>query len=285
METDNKTIVCKNCNNHFSGKYCNICGEKVFAEKDKSISHLIGESFHFITHFEGTFFTTLKTIFTNPGKLSLDYCNGIRKKYFKPIPLFLLLVVLYLLFPLLGGLDSNMKRYEAKGEVYSSYVQKKIQSKLQETNLTYEQLAEKFHAKGEKISKFMLLVIIPFSAILLYAISFWKRKYYFDHVVLSAELNAFYLIWGFMLLPLLFLIFQRIYYWISGNFIFLQDPFSGISIYAVFAFYVAKAFRKFYNFKWGVSIVFTLLFCFVHMFIVYSLYKFLLFVTVINQIN
>lgn len=284
METDNKTIVCKNCNNHFSGKYCNICGEKVFAEKDKSIIHLVGESFHFITHFEGTFFTTLKTIFTNPGKLSLDYCNGIRKKYFKPIPLFLLLVVLYLFFPLLDGLNMKMKYYEGEG-LYGNYAHEKIQAKLQETNLTYEELAEKFHAKGEKVSKFMLLVIIPFSAILLYAISFWKRKYYFDHVVLSAELNAFYLMWGFMVFPLLYIIFQRIYFWISGNFLPLKDPFSGIIIYVVFAFYIAKAFRKFYNFKWVVSIVFTLLFCFVHLFIVYSLYKFLLFVTVINQIN
>jgi len=284
MTMDKNDIVCKNCNNQFSGKYCNICGEKVYAEKDKRIIHFFEEGFHFITHFEGTFFTTIKTIFTSPGKLSLDYCNGVRKKYFKPIPLFLLLVVLYLLFPLLDGLNMKMKYYEGEG-MYGNYAQKEIQAKLQETNLSYDELAEKFHAKGEKVSKFMLLVIIPFSAIFLYTVGFWKRKYYFDHVVLSAELNSFYLIWGFMLLPLLYIVFQRIYFWISGNFIPLKDPISGIIIYIVFAFYSAKAFRKFYRFNWVVSIVFSLLFCFAHMIIVYSLYKFLLFVVVINQIH
>ena len=27
--------VCKNCGNHFQGKYCNLCGEKVYSEKEK----------------------------------------------------------------------------------------------------------------------------------------------------------------------------------------------------------------------------------------------------------
>ena len=57
----------------------------------------------------GTFFNTLKKIFTKPGQLSVDYCNGKRKTYFKPLSLFLLLVVVYLLFPVFEGL--NMKLY------------------------------------------------------------------------------------------------------------------------------------------------------------------------------
>ena len=32
--------ICKNCNNSFSGKYCNHCGEKLYREKDKKVSHL-----------------------------------------------------------------------------------------------------------------------------------------------------------------------------------------------------------------------------------------------------
>ena len=101
--------ICKNCNHAFTGKYCNHCGEKVYSEKDRSVLHFFEEGLHFITHFEGTFFNTLKKIFTRPGQLSVDYCNGKRKTYFKPLSLFLLLVVLYLLFPFFEGL--NMKLY------------------------------------------------------------------------------------------------------------------------------------------------------------------------------
>lgn len=105
--------ICKNCGHVFTGNYCNQCGEKVYTEHDKSLVHLLEEGFHFVTHFEGTLLTTIKTIFTKPGQLTLDYCNGVRKKYFRPLSFFLLLVVFYLVFPLLSGL--NMTLYNHSG--------------------------------------------------------------------------------------------------------------------------------------------------------------------------
>src|SRR5687768_6645997 len=105
------TISCKNCGNHFSGKFCNNCGEKVITGHDKSVLHLVDEGFHFLTHFEGKFFTTLRTMFSKPGLLSLDYCNGIRKRYYKPVSFFLLLVILYLLFPMFQGLNMTLSSH------------------------------------------------------------------------------------------------------------------------------------------------------------------------------
>mgnify|MGYP003546581747 FL=1 len=103
--------VCKNCGNHFTGKFCNQCGEKIYNEKDKLIKHLFNDAIHFTSHFDGTFLTSLKTAITKPGKISLDYCSGIRKKYFKPVPFFLLLVVFYLLFPRFQGLNMKAGTY------------------------------------------------------------------------------------------------------------------------------------------------------------------------------
>ena len=76
------SVKCKNCQHEFTGKFCNQCGEKVYSEHDKSLKHVFEEGFHFLTHFEGTFFNTLRTIVLRPGKLSLDFCYGIRKRYF-----------------------------------------------------------------------------------------------------------------------------------------------------------------------------------------------------------
>src|SRR5579871_2821131 len=99
--------VCKNCKHSFVGNFCNACGEKVYHENDRAFKHLFEEVLHFLTHFDGTLLRNIKTMLTYPGKVSEDFCYGIRKKYFKPLSLFLLLVILYLLFPLFGGL--NMK--------------------------------------------------------------------------------------------------------------------------------------------------------------------------------
>ncbi|MFY7840187.1 MAG: DUF3667 domain-containing protein [Lacibacter sp.] len=277
-------LTCKNCGNHFHGRYCNNCGEKVYGEHDRSVIHFIEEGFHFITHFEGTLLTTLRAIVTKPGKLSLDYCNGIRKKYFKPLSLFLLLVVLYLLFPVFEGLNMKMEYYP-KQDLYGNYAQRKVDEKLKETGLSITELSEKFHTKSEKASKFLLIVIIPFTALLFYGVAFFKRRYFFDHMVFAAEINSVYLLWGFVILPLLVALINLIAYWLAGTYIPFYDRLIGIFIYTGLSIYLSIAANRFYTFKWWQSLLFVIVFFFVHSFIVYVLYKLLLFVTVINQIH
>ena len=88
-------IKCKNCESILNGKFCSNCGQKIYSERDKSLSNISEEVLHFMTHFEGKLFNTLKVIYLYPGKLSLDYSSGIRQKYYKPISLYLLIVILY----------------------------------------------------------------------------------------------------------------------------------------------------------------------------------------------
>ena len=277
-------LICKNCSNHFYGKYCNKCGEKVYSEHDKSVIHFLEEGTHFITHLEGTLFTTLRTLFSKPGKLSLDYCNGVRKKYFKPLSLFILLVIFYLLFPVFEGLNMKMEYYP-KQDLYGQYAQRKIDEKSSQLKLTTSELSEKFHAKSEKASKFLLLVIIPFTALLFFGLAFFKRKYFFDHIVFAAEINSLYLLWGFLMLPLLISLINLLSYWLSGTYFSVYDRMLGILIYSGLSIYLGIAVKRFYAFKWWQSLLFIIVFFFVHSFIVYSLYKFLLFVTVIHQIH
>jgi Protein of unknown function (DUF3667) len=282
---DHSITTCKNCGNSFSGKFCNECGEKVYSEKDKSIFSFVDEGFHFLTHFEGKFFTTIKTFFTKPGKVSLDYCDGVRKKYFKPLSLFLILVIFYLIFPFFEGLNMRMAYYSTQ-KYFGAYAETRIQQKLTETGLSKEALAEKFQAKSEKASKFLLITIVPFSALIFYSLGFFKRRYFFDHFVFSAEINSFYLLWGFLILPLLIGIFILIMKWIGGGAsMYLGDSVLGWLVYTPLMIYTAIASRRFYNFNWWQLIIFCIVFYFTHTLIVYSLYKFLLFVTVINQIH
>lgn len=279
------TTTCKNCGNSFSGKFCNNCGEKVYNEHDKKVLHFFEEGFHFLTHFEGKFFTTLKTFFTKPGKVSVDFADGVRKKYFKPLSFFIMLVILYLIFPFFEGLNMRMDFYP-KQNFYGAYAETKIQKKLTETGLTKEALAEKFQTKSEKASKFLLITIVPFSALVFYLLAFFKRKYFFDHMVFSAEINSFYILWGFLILPLilsLVILLAKAFSKQVG--MYISDGVISWFIYVPLVIYSARAARRFYGFNWWQLIIFCTAFYFAHIFIVYSLYKFLLFVTVINQIH
>ena len=284
-QTTDTTIVCKNCGYHFSGKYCSQCGEKVYKETDRKISHLFEEAFHFITHFEGTLFTTLRTIFKTPGKLSTDYCNGIRKKYFKPLSLFLLLVVLYLLFPLASGLNMPLKNHVDQN-AYGEFATKKVESYLQQhPTITYAMLEEKFAAKSEKLSKLLLLMIVPCVALILWGLTFFKRKYFFDQMVLSAEINSFFLIANFFLLPLIIAliylaakVFNFSVVWVT------DDRYTFIGQVAT-ALFTAFSMKRFYGFKPLYRIIASLVFIYFHGLIVYSFYKFTLFVAVFYQIH
>jgi hypothetical protein len=276
--------ICKACAHHFNGRYCNACGEKVYTDHDKSFFHFIEEGLHLVTHFEGTFFTTLKYILTRPGKLSENYCNGIRKSLFKPLSLFFLLVVIYLLFPVFEGL--NMKLYyHVQHNVYGSFAMQKATALAHHHNWTDAQLGEAFHKKSASVSKFMLLILLPLTALFFWAVTFKKRKYFFDQMVFATEINSVYLIWGFLIMPLLVTILFILLKAIGAARPSLADDSIGLIIYALLLLYVAVAARRFYKLEWWRAIGIALLFYVAHFLIVQVIYKFLLFLITVSLLH
>ncbi len=274
MNNSNAPInSCKGCNNQFFGKFCNNCGEKLYTQNDKSLLHIFEEGFHFITHFEGTFFTTLKTIFTAPGKLSLDYCNGIRKKYFKPLSFFLLLVILYLLFPVFEGLNMKLKFHQSH-RFYGEWATKLIHNHLQLSGISLIDFEKIFHMKAEKVSKFLLFTVIPAIAFVSWLISRKKRKMYFDHFIFSTEIFSFFILWGFLIVPLILWLASLIF-----NVRLIQNEGQTvIVILSTFIVYLIFAIKKFFEFKFWVKILY--IFSILTILILYleNVYKFLLFI-------
>ena len=272
-------FTCKNCGNTFSGKFCNVCGEKVYSEKDKSVSHLLSEGFHFLTHFEGSFFNTAITLFTKPGKLSFDYCTGIRKKYFKPLSFFLLLVILYLLFPIFDGLNIT-PYYHVRHPFYGSYAMQKAIKVMQVKHLTEAQFGDAFRHASEKTSKFLLFIIIPVMASFSWALSFKKRKYFYDNFVFSIEANSFFILWGFLILPLLFRALEKIFP-VFANVSDLQILIPNIGLFVI---YLIIASKRFFQFKWWYSILYSFLFTLILAVFIQFVYKFILFFITIHLI-
>ncbi len=274
-----ETNVCINCGNNFTGKYCNNCGEKRYTEKDKHVKHLFSEAFHFITHFEGTFFNTLKAIFTKPGKLSADYSLGIRKKYFKPLSFFLLLVILYLLFPVFEGLNMKLRFHETR-DFYGSYATQKVNSLLQARGISHEELAALFHRKGEKISKFLLFTTIPFLGLVSWLLAYKKRKLYFDNTIFSIEIGSFFILWGFLLLPLIIILYHAI----TGNYFFTTESQTGLAVMVVMMLFTYLAARRFFSFSWWYGIIYSLLLCISLVIFIEYIYKFILFFIAIHLV-
>lgn len=245
-------ITCKNCGNQFSGKYCNTCGEKVYSSKDRTLASIFGEVFHFITHFDGTFFTTVKTFFTRPGKMSYDYVNGVRKKYFKPVSFFLLMVIAYLLFfPRFAGLNMKFSTYVSEQYDFQWYAAPLARQKIKSHKISGLELEKIYDSKSPAIAKVGLLLFIPLCAIVFSFIFYTSRRYFFDHFILATEIMSFYIFVNFLFLPMFSTVLIKIAP--SSAHLFSDDSWLWRTFFAVFGLFTVIAFRHFYHQRWWLS--------------------------------
>lgn len=263
---------CKNCTSVLHGKFCSVCGQKAYTDSDKSIRNLISETFHFMTHFDGKIITTLKTIYKFPGKLSMDYSNGIRKKYYKPVSFHLLVIILYLLFPIATGMNMEMKYYKDipfVGEYFGTQINKKLTTE----NINQELLSKKFNEKSKNTSKFLLLLLIPLSLPLLALLYYNRKRFIFDNVILLTEINIFFLLSFFILIPIIISPFS--YFFDSGMHDNILLP---LSIF-LFGLYCTLVFKKTFEEKWWISSLKGGFFSLFFMFIIITIYKIIVFET------
>lgn len=87
---------CKNCGNEFTGKFCNVCGQKSETDRinHKFILHELKDKF---IHLDSGFLYTTKKLFMNPGKMAKEYLDGKRIHYLKPFSYLFLLCGMYVL--------------------------------------------------------------------------------------------------------------------------------------------------------------------------------------------
>jgi hypothetical protein len=87
---------CLNCGHDISGKFCPECGQKTNLPHD-SFGHML---VHFVSdyfHYDGKFWTTIKTLFTKPGQLTLEYIQGKRASYLQPVQLYIFVSAVFFL--------------------------------------------------------------------------------------------------------------------------------------------------------------------------------------------
>ena len=78
---------CLNCGAIVQGHYCQHCGQENIEPKE-TFWHMVTHFFYDITHFDGSFFVTLKDLLFKPGFLTKEYMKGRRKSYLHPIRMY-----------------------------------------------------------------------------------------------------------------------------------------------------------------------------------------------------
>jgi uncharacterized protein DUF3667 len=107
---------CLNCNSVVIGNFCSNCGQKKEVSK-LTWTSLINELFHFLSHLEKGFINTSFQLLIRPDKVIGEYLNGKRKKYFKPLSLFLIWVSVHLLVYKFTSAIMNYENIRNKAEI------------------------------------------------------------------------------------------------------------------------------------------------------------------------
>lgn len=270
-----ETRICLTCGNHFSGKYCNQCGEKVYDVHDKTFKHLFEEIFHFFTHFDGKFLRTLKLVLLKTGTVSVQYCNGIRKPFFKPISLFFICVIAYLLFPVFGGLNMKLGTYVSPESGYASISRGVIKQKMQKQQVSFLQLSDKYNTTSPKFAKVFILLFLPLSALVLNLLFFNSRKYFFDHFILATELNTFFVFVGYLFLPVIMMGLLLINHGFER--FFKDGSWLYKSVTVLYLLITTLAFHRFYKQGWLWSFIKATLFILLFTFVIRFAYHAILF--------
>jgi hypothetical protein len=270
--------TCPSCNHHFHGKYCNNCGEKLLQPEDKKISHLFGEAFHFLTHFDNKFFQSLRLMFAKPGLVSKEFTEGKRKKYYSPFSMFLVAVFLYLLFPTLQGLNISFYNHiQNNGFLGIDLPRRWADIKMAHEHVSIEQLAEKFDHLSPKLAKVLLVVVIPLAALVLRLLFGRKKSYFYDHFIFASEYISVFIMFVFFVLPMVFRLLRV--------FIDVQDAgdsnlaFVIVQVVGIWWF-AGAGIRRFYQVTGWKAAALSLLFVLLLVFIIFFIYRWILFTIV-----
>ncbi|MGL4581556.1 MAG: DUF3667 domain-containing protein [Flavobacterium sp.] len=162
---------CKNCNQLITENFCNNCGQKKYTRINKG--YLLEELYEVVVYTNKGFLYSVKKVITNPGKIAREFIDGKRINHYKPI----------LLSFVLSGI-SALVSFQFIGIA-------RPLSDLNSKNPESNKIMSEFLAYFTNYHSFIMLLFIPFFA-LLTKLTFrkWGHNYY-EHLVMNAYILSF----------------------------------------------------------------------------------------------
>lgn len=170
-------MICKNCDQEFSGNFCNNCGQKSSTDRI-SYNYLTNEILSTVFQVNHGIFFSIKELSIRPGHSVREFLNGKRKKHYKPIAFVLLTSALYVLITLIIDEKTFL------GDAFSGAARS-----LNENNLEKSITANILNWLSNNFG-YSSLLLLPFFSLASY-ISFINQKYnFFEHLILNCYITG-----------------------------------------------------------------------------------------------
>lgn len=156
---------CRNCDSAFAGRFCPACGQRD-VDLERPFFELFAEAIREAVDLDGRAWRTVRTLFLRPGRLTVEFLAGRRRRYTSPLRLYLFISVAF--FVMLAWAAGRGMLLE-QGQSIDGHA------------------AEQARFLSESMPRLMFL-LLPVFALLLKAV--FPRRLYFDHLVHALHLHC-----------------------------------------------------------------------------------------------
>lgn len=196
-----KEFKCVSCGKVMTGQYCSHCGEQRLSPDLRSIKHILKDLVTDLTSIDSKLWRTLRTLFFKPGQLDYDYHIGKRVNYIKPITLFLLFNVLFVMLSPIT--DFYLSFYDQlNAQQYSPYIKPFIANYITEQQATLESYEKSYNQLVKVLARSLIILQVPVFALLTAFICWKKNLFSGDYLTYGLNFNSWMLAWiVFMQVP------------------------------------------------------------------------------------
>lgn len=134
--------TCLNCNFVVEKRFCGNCGQEN-TDTRKTFHHLFIHFFEDLTHYENSFWKTIRNLLFNPAALSKEYLSGKRMSYLAPVRLYIFIsFITFFLFAIIPSNEQksiikiNTSNSNSTEEPHLSNDEKKLNELLQKSKLS-----------------------------------------------------------------------------------------------------------------------------------------------------
>jgi Protein of unknown function (DUF3667) len=219
---------CLNCGFSFRNEesFCPGCGQK--SKTHRLSFHEIGhDTIHYFTHADKGVFYLLKRLVFQPGIVAREYIEGKRKKYFKPLNFFLIVVgIVVFMTSTLHTVDDNRSRNieQAAERVDDPEMKKQM-----------IEMAGRLRMVGKVTSKYtniINMVATPLLTILFWLAYLRGRYNYVEHLVANMYFVGFIMLfYALAIVPMLYFSSTRVDFLWLGIFFLFEIVYRGHAYY------------------------------------------------------
>ncbi len=198
-----KLDVCPSCSKQQLGAhFCANCGEKRLNPDSRSIKHIMADYIENLTSLDSKVWRTVFLLLFKPGHLDRDYHLGKRIGYIKPIALFLIINVLFVIFSPMSDYYINLYD-QLTLQPYSPWINDHFQWFLAGSGMEPNAYQSQYDHTVTLLSR--STIIIQAMVFFVFATLINYRKGYFsgDHMVFSLNLHSWYMAWVLLLMALI----------------------------------------------------------------------------------